>query len=303
MIANHVVMVRPFQFGFNAETAASNSFQNKVENLDQNTIQDQALQEFDNMVSILKANGIEVSVLEDNGTPLTPDSIFPNNWFSTFNSELMLYPMAAKNRRDERKTHFVNSLKNITGYPVNEKLLDSELDRKYLEGTGSLVLDHQSKIAYAALSPRTHLEVLKKWEEISGYKIVAFQSYGPTGELIYHTNVMMTMADQFVVVGLDTIEDSDKQKVKEHFLESNKELILLSNSQIHEHFAGNMLQLKNDSGSKFLLMSETAFNSLEQSQIEQIEKYNNTLVPVPITLIEKIGGGSVRCMLAEIFKS
>lgn len=302
MIANTVFMVRPAAFGFNAQTAVNNAFQHNLHTFTHKQIQDIALLEFDNMVSVLQENGIEVVLGQDQAKDKTPDSIFPNNWFSTFTNELLLYGMFTENRRRERKTELIEMISEFSNKPVNDSLLAIEEQGHILEGTGSLVCDHHSKTAYAALSPRTDHKALDLFEELSGYNTVRFHASGPDDHEIYHTNVMMTMGDNFVVIGLDTISTNDKERVKRSLIERNKTIIDLSNFQVFKHFAGNMLQLKNADNSKFLIMSAEARNSLSDSQIKIIESRGNTIIAPPIHMIEKIGGGSARCMMAEIFK-
>lgn len=300
-IAKSVAMVRPNQFAFNPETAVNNAFQNRMEGFTAAQIQDIALLEFDNMVSTLRAHGIEVIVFQDMGTN-TPDSIFPNNWFTTFTNEVILYGMFTPNRRNERKEEIYDILAQKTNKPLNKELLDLESDNQILEGTGSLVCDYESKTAFAALSPRTMPRALEKFAEISGYEAVSFKAKGPDGNEIYHTNVMMTMADTFVLIGLETITEDYRDSVKSKLQSLGKDIIYLSNDQIFNHFCGNMLQLQNNHGQKFLVMSEEAKNSLSQEQVDNItKKHQNTILSCPIHLIEKIGGGSARCMMAEVF--
>ncbi len=294
-------MVRPKNFGFNAQTAENNAFQNKLDVFTSSQIQDIALLEFDNMVNMLKQKGIKVKVFQDNDSD-TPDSIFPNNWFSTFTDELVLYSMFTPNRRKERKPAIYKKLSNDLRKPINEKLLTREKKGEILEGTGSLVCDYTSKTAFAALSPRTINEALDKFEAISGYNTVRFNSYGPDGNLIYHTNVMMTMADTFVILGKDSIVENERENVVAKLTALGKDVISISNNQVFNHFAGNMLQLQNNKGQKFLVMSKVAFNALTSEQKDIItNKHQNEIIAVPIHIIEKIGGGSARCMMAEIF--
>lgn len=294
-------MVRPNRFAYNPETAVNNAFQNRMEGFTAAQIQDIALLEFDNMVNKLTENGIEVIVFQDIGTD-TPDSIFPNNWFSTFTDEVILYSMFTPNRRNERKAEIYDTLTQRTNKPLNEELLDLEYTNQILEGTGSLVCDYASKTAFAALSPRTMPSALQKFTEITGYQTVMFKAKGPDGNEIYHTNVMMTMADTFVLIGLETIGESYREEVKSKLEILDKEIIELSNDQIFNHFCGNMLQLQNENGNKFLVMSEEAKTSLSQEQIDTItNKHQNIILSCPIHLIEKIGGGSARCMMAEVF--
>lgn len=294
-------MVRPSHFAFNPETAANNAFQNKLEGFSPNQIQEIALLEFDNMVFLLKAKGIKVIVFEDNGSD-TPDSIFPNNWFSTFTNEVVLYPMYTPNRRKERKKTIYQKLSNDLRKPINDKLVKLEKKDEILEGTGSLVCDYGSTTAFAALSPRTTEAALDAFETQTKYSTVRFRSYGPDKNLIYHTNVMMTMADTYTILGTDTIDKSEQQQVVDTLSSLGKDIISLTNEQVYNHFAGNMLQLQNTTGKKFLVMSKEAQSCLTPEQLDKIKnKHGNEIIAAPIHMIEKIGGGSARCMMAEIF--
>ena len=300
-IPNAVAMVRPKHFAYNTETAASNAFQNKFEGFTPTQIQDLALLEFNNMVNLLKAKGIKVVVFNDTASD-TPDSIFPNNWFSTFTNEVILYPMFSENRRKERKPQMYKKLSNDLRKPINDKLLKGEKKGSILEGTGSLVCDYGSKTAFAALSQRTSNDALDKFEEMTGYATVRFESLGPDDTLIYHTNVMMTLADTFAIVAMDTIKDEHKSQVTESLTKLNKEIIIISKDQAYNHFAGNTLQLQNAKGKKFLVMSKEASDNLTAEQKDIIQnKHANEIIAAPIHTIEKIGGGSARCMMAEIF--
>ena len=301
MIARCVAMVRPKNFAFNVQTAENNAFQNELENFTAEQVQDIACLEFDNMVSMLKNKGIKVLVFQDKAGN-TPDSIFPNNWFSTFTEDIVLYPMYTPNRRLERKPEIYKRLSNDLRKPLNDKLLSLEKKEGILEGTGSLVCDYTSKTAFAALSARTTDDALDKFEEIAGYSSVRFEALGPDGNQIYHTNVMMTMGDTFCIIGLNSIADAHRNEVKTKLESLGKDLIELTNDQIYNQFAGNMLQLQNNKGQKFLVMSKCAHASLTSEQKDTIEnKHQNDIIAVPIHLIEKIGGGSARCMMAEIF--
>lgn len=296
-----VAMVRPKKFGFNAQTAGNNAFQNNIESFTPQQIQDIALLEFDNMVNLLKSNQIKVKVFQDNAGD-TPDSIFPNNWFSTFTKETILYPMYSENRRKERKPNIYNKISNDLRKPLNTKLLKNEKKGGILEGTGSLVAHYEAKTAFAALSPRTTSETLDKFEELTEYKTVRFRANGPDGNLIYHTNVMLTMGDEYAIIATDSILEEDRQRVLDSLKDVGVEPLEISNGQAYENFAGNMLQLQNGKGDKFLVMSAQAKSSLTSEQKDRIEnKFGNTILAPAIHMIEKIGGGSARCMMAEIF--
>ncbi len=300
-IPKSVAMVRPSHFAFNAQTAGNNAFQNNLENFTATQIQDIARLEFDNMVELLRGHDIEVLVFEDQDHD-TPDSIFPNNWFSTFTNELILYPMFGENRRKERKPAIYNALSSKLGKSINQNLLKLEAKNEIVEGTGSLVCDYGSKTAFAAMSARTTNMAMDTFEKESGFSSVRFDALGPDGNLIYHTNVMMTMGDTYVVIGLDTIIEEHRNEVVQQLKDLGKDIIELSNDQVFKHFAGNMLQLSNEAGDKFLVMSKEAYSSLTNEQVNTITNdHNNTIIPCPIHMIEKIGGGSARCMMAEIF--
>lgn len=289
-------MIRPVNFGFNAQTAESNAFQ---KNGEQAEVQQKALQEFDAFVEILRQNGIEVTVMEDTPEPHTPDSIFPNNWVSfQEDGTVFLYPMQAENRRLERKVF--RSIKEAFEVKHIFDLSYFEQQNQFLEGTGSMVLDRENKWAYVCLSPRTNAEVLAEFCRLSGYKAVTFHATDQAGKAIYHTNVLMAIGDRFAVVCLDSIPDeAEKVSVKEALQLAGKETVAISLEQMNA-FAGNMLQLKNQSGGILLVLSETAFLSLKEAQIKTLEKYGK-LVYSSLNTIETNGGGSARCMMAEVF--
>jgi len=289
-------MIRPVNFGFNAQTAESNAFQ---KNGEQAEVQQKALQEFDAFVEILRQNGIEVTVMEDTPEPHTPDSIFPNNWVSfQEDGTVFLYPMQAENRRLERKVF--RSIKEAFEVKHIFDLSYFEQQNQFLEGTGSMVLDRENKWAYACLSPRTNAEILAEFCRLSGYKAVTFHAADQAGKAIYHTNVLMAIGDRFAVICLDSIPDeAEKVSVKEALQLAGKETVAISLEQMNA-FAGNMLQLKNQSGESLLVLSETAFLSLKEAQIKTLEKYGK-LVYSSLNTIETNGGGSARCMMAEVF--
>ncbi|MVN20640.1 amidinotransferase [Mucilaginibacter sp. HMF7410] len=289
-------MVRPVNFGFNEQTAGSNAFQ---KNGEQTNVQQKAVLEFDAFVEILRANGVDVTVVNDTAEPHTPDSIFPNNWISFHeDGSVFLYPMQAENRRLERKVF--NTIKEVFDAKQVYDLSYFEQQNQFLEGTGSLVLDRKNKLAYACISPRTNLEVIAEFCKLSGYKTVPFHATDENGKAIYHTNVLMAIGDRFAVICLDSISDyAEKTLVKEALQKSGKEIVAISFAQMNA-FAGNMLQLESKSGESLLVMSETAFLSLKEAQIKALEKYCK-LVHSPLNTIETNGGGSARCMMAEVF--
>lgn len=290
-------MIRPVDFKFNEQTAGNNKFQQANAASD---VQQKALQEFDGFVALLRSNGVEVTVVDDTLQPETPDSIFPNNWVSFHqNGEVILYPMFSVNRRAERRPDIIDSLGEKFGISKVTDLSAYESSDRFLEGTGSLVLDRDNKIAYACLSLRTNKEVLEDFCEKTGYQAIVFNAVDSTGYPIYHTNVMMCVGDKFAVICFDSIPDSTEQAlVRGSLSQSGKEIVAIDFDQMN-HFAGNMLQVQNDKGESLLVMSEQAYKSLEQSQITALEKYCR-LVYAPLYTIETNGGGSARCMLAEV---
>ena len=303
-LTNTFLMIRPSKFGFNNETFLSNSFQNKPDDNESDLIQKKALMEFDGFVDKLKSLDVEVIVFEDFPNSQSPDSIFPNNWISTHSSgKLFSFPMMVENRRKERRKDIIDHLIHLNNYNHVDLTASENYDEpEILEGTGSMIFDHMSKKIYAAISPRTNLSQLKKFASEIGYSIISFTSYGKQNELIYHTNVMLTIGEGFAVIGSETINKKEIDLVKKSLIEDKKELIELTNDQVYNHFAGNMLQIINRKGEKIIVMSESAFKSLDDFQMTQLNKYNKHILHVEIPTIERIGGGSARCMLAEIFK-
>jgi len=294
---SHILMIQPVNFGYNAETAVNNAFQ--VAGNDAGA-QEKAAEEFQQFVAVLRKNGVDVTVVKDTPEPYTPDSIFPNNWVS-FHSDgtVMLYPMYAMNRRLERKQHVLDTIKNKFNITRQVDLSGYESENIFLEGTGSMVLDRDNKIAYACLSPRTEKKVLDDFCNKAGYKPIAFTSVDENGKEIYHTNVMMCVADKYVVICLDSIRDKkEKQFVTDTINKSGKSIIDISYHQMN-HFAGNMLQVENNEGEKLLVMSSQAYQSLTKEQVSELEKYNK-IVHSSLTTIETNGGGSARCMMAEV---
>ena len=301
---HHVLMVRPVRFGFNEETAGNNAFQQKSESAEEALrIQQQAVNEFDAYVALLQENGVDVDVLQDTAEPFTPDSIFPNNCFSTHQEGekriLVIYPMFASNRRLERDK--LIQWINPYGYDEVIDLTGYEQDHMYLEGTGSLVLDREHHIAYACISPRTNEDVVREWADIMGFDCLLFDSTDENGVPIYHTNVMMHVGTGYAVVCVDSINNSSKrEQLLQTLRQTGKEIVEISYEQIH-HFAGNMLEVSNRSGEQLLVMSATARAVLTPSQLSRLEKYVRIISP-DIHAIETTGGGSARCMLAEIFE-
>jgi hypothetical protein len=295
---NHLLMIRPVRFEYNAQTAVNNAFQEA--GADQEMVRQLARQEFDAFVSKLQNAGVDVTVVNDTEDPHTPDSIFPNNWVS-FHTDgtIVLYPMYAENRRLERKPHVLKAIeaKFKTGEVVD--LSSYESQNIFLEGTGSMVLDRENKIAYACLSPRTDKQVLQAFCDRLGYKPAAFTSVDANGQEIYHTNVMMCVGDRYVVICLESIADEGERKMVEQTISaSGKEIVQISYDQMN-HFAGNMLQVQNNKGENLLVMSSQAFHSLTEEQVAPLEKYN-PILHSSLNTIESNGGGSARCMMAEV---
>ncbi len=297
-----VLMIEPIAFGYNAETAKNNYFQVEQTGSD---IQSKALAEFNTFVGKLREKGINVITIKDTLDPHTPDSIFPNNWVSFHkDGKVVLYPMFASNRRVERREDIIESIHN-QGFEVAE--IDdwsfSETQGHFLEGTGSMIFDHDNKIAYGSVSLRLDEKLFREFCTKYGFTPVVFHSFQTVGTErlpIYHTNVMMCVADQFVVICLDCIDDElEREKVTETIKGSGKEIIEISEEQMQQ-FAGNMLQVQNKEGEKFLVMSQTAYQSLSSEQVAAIEKYC-PIIYSDLNTIEVNGGGSARCMLAEVF--
>jgi hypothetical protein len=295
---SHLLMIRPLRFEFNQETAVNNSFQSQ--SLDDNTAE-LARVEFDQFVELLRSKGIDITVVEDTADPHTPDSVFPNNWIS-FHSDgtIVLYPMFAVNRRAERKPHVLARLAEKFEIRNRIDLTPLEQESRFLEGTGSLVLDRQNLIAYACLSPRTDQSALDQFCRKMNFRPIAFVAVDSNDLPIYHTNVMMCVADRYAVVCLDSVKDPEqKMTLTRALTDTGKRIIPISLEQMN-HFAGNMLQVQNNEGQSFLVMSSQAYNSLEKNQIMELEKFN-PILHSSLNNIEKNGGGSARCMLAEVF--
>jgi hypothetical protein len=295
---NNLLMIRPVAFGFNTQTAESNAFQNRDD--DQQAVQQKAVQEFDGFVQVLRDNGVTVTIINDTAQPHTPDSIFPNNWVSFHdNGDIFLYPMQAENRRLERREDIIRKMEE--NFKANHVIDLSRFEAKdqFLEGTGSMVLDRENRIAYACLSPRTNAEVLKAFCDYTGYKAVTFDAFDQNGQAIYHTNVLMAIGSKFAVICLDSITNKqEKEAVNKSLNSTGKEIIDITFDQMN-HFAGNMLEVKNNEGKPLVVMSQAAFNSLNVGQKASLEKYGK-LVYADINTIETNGGGSARCMMAEV---
>jgi hypothetical protein len=303
-ITNNILMIKPVSFRYNEQTAVNNYYQIVLDNLSAEQTQEKALLEFNNFVDILQNIGVNVIVIEDTKELDTPDSIFPNNWVS-FHADgtIGLYPMCAENRRDERREDIFDVLVDEYGFKIEEikDFTEFEEHAKYLEGTGSMVLDREHKICYAAISIRTDEIAVMQFCKEFGYRPVCFtanQDVNGGRVAIYHTNVMMCVADKFAVICLDTIDDkTERENVIEMLTETGKEIIEITEAQKHR-FAGNMLQVMGDK--PYLVMSNSAFSSLTDKQKIAIEKHCS-IVCSTLDTIEACGGGSARCMMAEVF--
>ncbi|MCP9201508.1 arginine deiminase-related protein [Gramella sp. GC03-9] len=301
-ITDTILMVRPVAFRMNEQTSVNNYFQKNMNDPDLNI---SAAREFDDFVKKLKAVGVNVIVVDDVLEDNTPDSIFPNNWVSFHeDGQVALYPMFAENRRKERRLEYFSKLEEA-GFKITD-IVDytaAEEDDVFLEGTGSLILDRVNEKAYCAISPRADEDLLIEFCEDFEYTPVIFNAYQSVGDKrlpIYHTNVMMCLGEEFAVICLDTIDEKKERKnVLKHLKQDGKEIIAISEKQMHE-FAGNMLQVQGTFGKKYLVMSARAHRSLTEEQVAKIEKHCEILSS-EIQTIEIAGGGSARCMMAEVF--
>lgn len=291
-----LMMIKPASFGANAETASSNVYQSMSMNVSDEEAQAKATEEFSNLVTKLEEHNVEVRTFKDTPLPRKPDAVFPNNWISFHEDKrIAVYPMYAKIRRTERRDDIIQALVTQLGYEViNYTYFENE--SKYLEGTGSMVLDRTNKIAYACKSVRTHPEVVNAFCQDFGYTPVIFEAYDKNVP-IYHTNVMMSVAEEFAVVCTDCIVD--KHHVMDSLKATGKHIVNLSVEQVAD-FCGNALPIYDRKGAGYLAMSTRAFKALSASQVKDIEHYCK-IIHSPIPVIETLGGGSVRCMLAEVF--
>jgi hypothetical protein len=299
----NILMVRPANFGFNPETAASNAFQSRDQRHSADEMREQAMLEFDRFVATLRAAGVQVIVAEDKAVPVKPDAVFPNNWVS-FHQEgyIVTYPMYAPVRRLERDEDIIKTvLSSGFKYTGERKNFERyEANNLFLEGTGSIIFDHQHRLAYACLSPRTDGQLLEELCRFMGYQKVIFHATDAQNQDIYHTNVMMALGETFVVICMDTVQDArERSLLVASFAETDKEMIEISLEQMNK-FAGNMLQVRNDKDETILVMSEQAYRALDADQIRAIESETKILYS-DISTIETYGGGSARCMMAEIF--
>jgi len=300
-ITHTVLMIRPAAFRSNPQTASSNAYQGPT-GLTADDEQSRALEEFETLVTKLRQADIRVIVVDDTPEPVTPDAVFPNNWVSFHaDGRVVLYPMLAENRRTERRADVLEELAFNHGFDVREIIDLSPLEKedRFLEGTGSMVLDRVHRIAYACVSPRTTRDALGAFSERMEYDVEAFDAVDRDGQPIYHTNVMMHVGRSLAVVCLDSVQgDIAKQRLRRRFEESGHTLLDLSQEQV-EQFAGNMLELRTTEGEAVTVMSQSALDALTPTQRSEIERHT-TILASPIPTIEKSAGGSVRCMLAEV---
>ena len=303
-ITSKIIMIRPKHFNYNFETADNNFFQKKINNVSSIDIKRKSVSEFNRLVNSLKRKKITVEVFEDNEDIITTDSVFPNNWFSLHkNGNFYLYPMFSKNRRKERRKDIIQNIKGTYNVKQIIDLSHYEKENKFLEGTGSMVLDRENKICYASTSERTNSEILNIFCKHLGYEPITFKAYQKVNdslEEIYHTNVIMSIGINYVIICLQCINSKKERKfIIDKITSTGKTIIEISEYQLN-NFAGNMLQVENENGKKFLIMSKKAYESLEDDQIKLIESYNE-IIYSDLSIIETLGGGSARCMIAENF--
>lgn len=299
-LASSILMVRPAAFGCNPETAANNFFQQAL-STPAAELQQRALAEFDAMTEVLRRNGIDVIIVEDTKSPSKPSAVFPNNWLSTSPGGLVsVFPLFAPSRRPEKREDILQLLAEHFVVKDLQDWSEFETEGLFLEGTGSMVMDHDHKMIYACISERTSLPLLEKYAATNGYQAIVFLATDEKGRPVYHTNVMMALGEEFCILCEEAIEEEWELIAVRQLLESTGHSILPVTREQVRKFAGNMLSLKNNSGKKFTVLSQTAFDSLRKEQKQMLEAFG-TLLPVPVPTIEAAEGGSVRCMIAEIF--
>jgi len=304
--ADAVLMVRPCSFGYNAETAATNTFQQPPGPDSAGT---DARREFEQLLQGLASEGVSVCAVDDSAAPPKPDAVFPNNWLSFHeDGTLVLYPLQSASRRPERRQEVIDTAVRELGFKVTRvlDLTHHEDAGRFLEGTGSLVLDHVERVAYACLSPRTHAEVVSDWARQLGYQAVTFSATNRAGVPLYHTNVALCIGARAVVVGAEAIVPADRERVLARLRSTGREIIPIGHDEI-ARFAGNMLELgtwdEALGDSRVLVMSESARRALGRELFAQLSGCTDAVLAVPVPTIERLGGGSVRCMLAEVFRA
>jgi len=301
-VASNILMVCPANFQYNVETAESNDYQNDLKTLSKEEINQMARREHQRMVEQLREVEIEVMVIEDTVSPIKPDAIFPNNWIMMHQTgQIILFPMKNYNRQLEKRKDIVEQIQKEFNVSEIIDLGYFESENMALEGTGSIVFDHLLRKAYACISPRTDRSILDVLCKKIGYEAVVFHAVDQNNHLIYHTNVVMCIGEGFVVISMNAVKDEDEKKMLlDQFKSDNLEVIDIDSIQLNQHFAGNMLQVMNNTGEKYLVMSQRAFSSLSEDQKSTLKRFTHIL-PVDIDIIETVGGGSARCMMAEIF--
>lgn len=301
-VAHRVMMIRPLRFSGNAETAASNRFQQLESGDPFDDPRVAARAEFDGLVQVLRTKGVEVFVFDDRVEPATPDALFPNNWVS-FHADgtAVVYPMLAPNRRLERRRDILDALDHVHGFRLDRviDLTHGELQGRFLEGTGSLVLDRRHRVAYACLSPRTDPVMLAEFARKLDYEALPFSAKDANGYPIYHTNVMLSVGERFAAVCAEAIVKSDRHRVLDKLQSTGHEVIELTRQQM-AHFAGNLLELRGAGEERVAALSAAAFASLHSAQMQTFERLGVTFAVAPLPTIERLGGGSARCMIAEI---
>jgi hypothetical protein len=298
-ITKNILMIKPSSFGFNDDTSGDNYFQKQINHLSQSEIRLKAVKEFENMCSILKKNGINIIVFENDENKKLTDDVFPNNWISFHGNKYIIHSMYAKSRRGEKNKSFIKTLSNHNfNYTLLNDYTNYEIEDVFLEGTGSVVLDRVNKYAYCSISKRSNVDLFKLFCDDIGYKPISFKSYDSRGDLIYHTNVMMSIGDDFALVCFESINNkNEKILVKESLEKSGRKIVEITLSQV-DCFAGNLIQL-GDKKNKIIVISELAYSSLNNDQ-KNILSAESKIVNIPIPTIQKCGGGSVRCMIAEL---
>jgi hypothetical protein len=297
---NTVLMIRPKHFGFNPETALNNSFQSLDKSLTEQEVQNLALAEFDALVSCLRDHQVQVVVVEDTESPIKPDAIFPNNWISFHRSSAIItYPMESKIRRNERREDIVDQMMKQFSIERRYSLEHYEDKGQFLEGTGSMVLDRKAKVVYACISSRTDPTILDKFCALTGYNRVLFLAKDQKGVPIYHTNVLMSIGEQFALICWECVDPQDRKKIETSLKDAGRTIVEITMNQLSA-FAGNMLEVQGFSGSSLIVMSKAAHSSLSEEQVSLLETFGQ-IVSSPLDTIELFGGGSARCMMAEIF--
>jgi hypothetical protein len=304
--ASAVLMIRPAAFDYNPETAATNTMQRQPAG-DAASPNESAKTEFAQLVRALESEGVAVCVVDDTAQPPKPDAVFPNNWISFHDDgTVVLYPMQAESRRRERRREIIDAVAAQSGFKVSRvvDLTHHEAHGRFLEGTGSLVLDNVNRVAYASLSPRTHPEVVQEWASELGYEPVTFQAADRNGVPLYHTNVLMCIGERFAVVGAAAIAPQDRERVVARLRQTSREIIELGHAEV-ARFAGNMLELASWDEAlgdcRAVVMSASARAALTPEPFSRLSACTDSIVAVPIPTIERLGGGSVRCMIAEVF--